>query len=196
METAFDLMEGLLEDATVQQWVHHVESCSNCSAELDGWRQFKLALERKHLSNAPQAMLASAFNLFEIPAKPARSNSIRQLIATLTFDSFTQPAFAGARGQSATRQVVLRAEEFDIHVRIWVNNDRRELLGQVQPRGSKDFIESAKLHLLHNGERVSSADVNELGEFHFTFVPDGFLSLQIDLPNLTVIGALDVTDSN
>jgi hypothetical protein len=29
-----------------------------------------------------------------------------------------------------------------------------------------------------------------MGEFHFTDVPEGDLSLQIDLPNLTVIGSL------
>jgi hypothetical protein len=29
-----------------------------------------------------------------------------------------------------------------------------------------------------------------MGEFHFTDIPEGDLSLQIDLPNVTVIGAL------
>jgi len=32
--------------------------------------------------------------------------------------------------------------------------------------------------------------VNDLGEFEFRSVPDGQLSLQIDLPHLTVITAL------
>jgi hypothetical protein len=37
--------------------------------------------------------------------------------------------------------------------------------------------------------------VDDMGEFHFSDVPDGDLSLQIDLPNLTVIGALTVKES-
>src|SRR5262245_52964342 len=120
METAFDLMEGRLEKVVAEKWAQHVGSCSSCSKEFEEWRRFKTALERKHLTSAPQAMLASAFNLFDIPAKPAGSSSIRQLIATVAFDSFSQPAFAGARGQAAARQVVLRVEEFDIHLRIWM----------------------------------------------------------------------------
>jgi len=31
-----------------------------------------------------------------------------------------------------------------------------------------------------------------MGEFSFTDLPEGDLSIQIDLPNLTVVGALNV----
>jgi hypothetical protein len=200
MDIGFDLMEGRLEKALEQQWMSHVDACSQCSMELQGWKQFRSSLRRRHLVSAPDALLDSALAVFK-PAPqahataPARS-SVKQVIANMLFDSFAQPAFAGARGELATRQVVLRAEEFDIHLRIWTSNQTRELLGQIQPRSTKTFVDTARLHLLQNGERISSADVNDLGEFHFTFVPDGFLSLQIDLPHLTVIGALDVVERN
>jgi len=46
--------------------------------------------------------------------------------------------------------------------------------------------------LYRNGERIETAGVDEMGEFRFRDVPEGDLSLQIDLPNLTVIGALNV----
>ena len=46
--------------------------------------------------------------------------------------------------------------------------------------------------MLCDGERIETATVDEVGEFHFLDVPEGDLSLQIDLPNLRVMGALNV----
>src|SRR5262249_23324584 len=94
-------------------------------------------------------------------------------------------------GETTARQVVLRAEEFDIHVKIWGDQDRRQMLGQLLPRSGEDFMQAARFHLLRNGERLDTTLVDEIGEVHFTHVPEGNLSLQIDLPNLTVIGALN-----
>ena len=198
-ETIIDLMEGRLGNATPQEWLQHTGNCSKCSTELQSWQNLSTALRRSHLQSASDALLDKAHAMFERPTEPAASptqGGLRQILASLVFDSFTQPAFAGARGQTATRQVVMRAEDFDIHVRIWATNENRQVLGQIQPRGTSTFIDTARLHLLQNGERVRSASVNELGEFHFDFVPAGLLSLQIDLPHLTVIGSLDVSEKH
>ena len=191
-EIALDLMEGRLDNVISQQWTRHVETCSQCSTTMTTWQEFIGSLKRPHLESAPQSMLEAASALFQ--PKPAEPSTLRRVVAALSFDSLLQPALAGARGTSAVRQVILRAEEFDIHLRIWASAGNRELLGQIQPRGTNTFNESARLHLLQNGERISSADVNELGEFHFTFVPEGLISLQIDLPHLTVVGALDMSE--
>src|SRR6185436_474337 len=174
-ETALDLMEGRLETEIARQWNDHLVTCRLCSSELEAFQSFRESLKRPHLENAPDRMLSSAVSLFQAPRTTASEPSkIRRVFANLTFDSFTQPVFAGARdgNGNGNRQVVLRAEEFDIHVRVWVTNESRELLGQIQPRGTSNFIEHARLHLLQNGERVSSAEVNDLGEFHFSYVPD------------------------
>jgi hypothetical protein len=84
----------------------------------------------------------------------------------------------------------MRAEEFDIHIKIWGEQDRKQMLGQLLPRSREDFVRAARFHLLRNGERLESTAIDSMGEFHFTDVPEGDLSLQIDLPNLTVIGSL------
>ncbi len=194
IETALDLMEGRLETTLEHQWTSHLASCIECEKQMEEWQALRLSLKRPHLESAPELLLKSAAALFQPPARTAERMGLRQIIATVLYDSFAQPSFAGARGATATRQVVLRAEEFDIHVRIWATSDSRELIGQIQPRGTTTFIETARLHLLQNGERISSAEVNDIGEFRFSFIPEGFLSLQIDLPHLTVIGALDATE--
>ena len=122
---------------------------------------------------------------------------MRSVLASIVFDSFLQPAFSGARGvASAARQLVMHAEEFDIHVKIWGDDNHRQMLGQLLPRSREDFVQRARFHLLRNGERIETTAVDDMGEFHFIDVPEGNLSLQIDLPNLTVIGALNVKGIN
>ena len=113
---------------------------------------------------------------------------IGRVLASLVFDSFTQPALAGARGGDSSRQLVFRASEFDVHVRISGRQENRQITGQIMTRTLGGPVNLAKVHLLSNGERVRSAAPDSLGEFEFENTPDGQLSLQIDLPNLTVTG--------
>jgi hypothetical protein len=152
-------------------------------------------LKRSNLMSAPDQDLEKALNIFR-PLVEESGPPFRQLLATVIFDSFREPAFAGARGATAAtaRQLVMRAEEFDIHIKIWGEQDRKKMLGQLLPRSGEDFVHAARFHLLRNGERLETTAVDDMGEFHFTDVPDGDLSLQIDLPNLTVVGALKVRE--
>src|SRR5215510_5279296 len=112
--------------------------------------------------------------------------------AEIIFDSFAEPDKAGVRGSdSTTRQIVIRADEFDVHIRIWGDNGRKQMIGQVLPRNGNDFVGDAQFHLLQNGERIESAVTDEIGEFVFADVPEGVLCIQIELPHITVIGALN-----
>ncbi len=191
-ETALDLIEGRLLKQLTQQWMGHLATCSRCATEVERCRALLTSLKRSHLQSAPDSLLESVIALYQRPAERAQRSSIRQVIASLIYDSFSHPAFAGARGEAAARHAVLRADEFDIHVRVWEAGERRELMGQISSCRSRSFVDTARLHLLRDGERISSAYANDLGEFLFTYVPDGCFSLQVDLPHLTVIGALDL----
>jgi len=64
------------------------------------------------------------------------------------------------------------------------------MAGQVLARNEGSFVHEARLHLIRDGERFGSTAVDKFGEFEFETVPEGFLSLQIDLPHLTVVGPL------
>lgn len=188
-EVALDLIEGRLQTDEAGFWTSHISTCAACAQDLNNWRKVGTSLKRSHLESAPDQDLEKALHIF-LPASAA-SSKLRSVVASIIFDSFQQPALAGARGAVPARQLVLRVEEFDIHVKIWGDHSERQLLGQVLPRGGTEFLSAARFHLLRKGERLESTMVDELGEFHFTHVPEGDLSLQVDLPNLTVIGALN-----
>jgi hypothetical protein len=113
-------------------------------------------------------------------------------IAFTFFDSQAQPALAGMRGPTDARHLVLRAEGFDIHVKIGGAAPKRQMTGQILARGGTLPVGGARLHLLREGERLAVTTADKLGEFTFKDVPEGQLSLQIDMPHLTVVGALNL----
>ncbi len=175
-------------------WKQHLEICTQCAHYADEWRTMRITLRRAHLTSAADEDLRRAISIFPHSSQ-VQNPHVRTILASLIFDSFAEPAMAGLRGSpAATRQLVMHAEEFDIHVKIWGDADRRQMLGQLLPRRGQHFVNTARFHLLRNGERIESTGVDEIGEFHFSDVPDGDLSLQVDLPNLTVIGALNVKE--
>ena len=177
LEAIIDVLEGRSED-------RHADQCPECQQRADQWRPLIARLHPNHLTDAPVKVLKAAYGIVEPRL------GVGKVLASLIFDSFTQPAFAGARGAGGSRQLVLRAAQFDVHVRISGKPEIRQITGQILARDKKGFVDLAKVQLLKNGAPVRTANLDSLGEFEFESSPEGVLSLQIDLPNLTVIGAL------
>ena len=114
------------------------------------------------------------------------------VIAATLFDSQKQPSLGGTRGAGDARHLVLRAEGFDIHVKAWGIAPTRQMTGQILSRGAALPVADARLHLMRDGERLAITSADKFGGFTFYNVPEGQLSLQIDMPNLTVVGALNL----
>jgi hypothetical protein len=193
VDETLDLIEGRARESQIMFWTSHAEGCGECQEQLKNWKQLHFSLKNRILEDAPEGLVRNAHAIFQAPTRkwiPA----LREVIAAVVFDSFAQPALAGARGSAAAaRQIVLRAEEFDIHVRISGDSERRHMTGQVLARGEASFVRGAMLHLVRDGKRFESTSVDKLGEFEFQGFPEGLLSLQMDLPHLTIVGALNVS---
>lgn len=126
----------------------------------------------------------------------------RCIVASISFDGLLEPARADARGatvlacaETVARQLVLRTEEFDIQLRIWGEPGHRQMLGQVLSRNEERFLQ-VPLHLLRSSETLETVVVDKMGEFRFADVPDDDLTLQVDLPDLTIIGLVKVKRSS
>lgn len=177
--------EAMIDVIESQSGNSHLEECSDCRWQLNEWRQLLSTLNHSQLQDAPPALLAGAYGIMDEP-RPKLS----EVLASLIFDSFTQPAFAGARGAGTARQVVLRAREFDIHVKISGTAEDLQIHGQILSRGDKEFTDKTTVRLLRNGAQFRTSSLNSFGEFEFTNTPSGLLRLQVDLPTITVIGDL------
>ena len=189
-ETALDLLEQRLDKDHELLWNQHLQGCNQCAKDLDRWRELKSGLKRLHLRSAPTEDMQSAMHLFRLAPDAGRSK-LRRVLATIVFDSFLQPALAGARGGGAARQLVLKSGIFDIRIKVWGTRNRRQLMGQLLVRTGDSLDPEIPCHLLLDGKRLETRTIDDQGEFHFTSVPDGKLSLQIDLPTLTITGTLD-----
>jgi len=189
-EVIVDLLEGRTEASRIPALNAHIEQCSSCSVQLEQWRRMFSLLARTHLTGAPHEVLRNAGAIFQpdLAAQP----TMRQIIASLVFDSLAQPTFAGARGGADARQMVLRAENFDIHVKILGDPRERQMIGQILARGEGALLDGAWLRLLQNDECVGMTAIDQFGGFLVDDVPQGSLSIQIVLPHLTLIGALDL----
>jgi len=190
-EEALDIIEGRASDDQIRFWRNHVQNCPSCNQQLNDWEGIRSLLKREHLENAPESAIRIAGAILQAPRTEERSG-IRQVIASLVYDSFADPALAGARGTAAQHQFLLSAMEFDIHIRVWQTGAERRMTGQILSRDKQSDLSGAHLHLLHQGKRFGSTEADAFGEFEFDEVPDGPLYLQIDLPRLTITGALNM----
>ncbi len=190
---ALDLVEGKASESQNAFWTSHAKSCGDCQEQLEIWQKMYLILKHGQLESAPEYWIRKAEAIFQSPKTRGVVPTFRQVLALVTFDNFAQPALAGARGTANTRQVVLRAEGFDIHIRISGESERRRMTGQVLAVGEATFVNGAMMHLVRDGIRIESTSVDSLGEFEFQELPEGPLNLQLDLPHLTIVGALNVT---
>src|SRR5262249_48791244 len=138
-ENALDLIDGTMSDAERRFWNKHLESCIDCSDDLVVWKSLTVLLSADHLVDAPKEAIVFGKEILDKPRKKETIEVkpiLQQVIATLIFDSSAQPAFAGIReiglvGQASVRQVVLRAADFDVRIRVSSSDERRDLLGQI-----------------------------------------------------------------
>src|SRR5215470_13839730 len=117
----------------------------------------------------------------------------RKVVAAILFVSLTQP-FADARGATDARQVVMHAEQFDIHLKISADPSQHQIVGQVFARNETHFLSSVRLHLLLNGKPFKTTWSDNFGQFQFDEVPEGVFRLQLELPHLTVVGGITISE--
>ena len=111
-----------------------------------------------------------------------RENRV-ELFAEIVFDSFAQSAAAGLRGAQPSRQLVLQAEDVDIHLRVSGPDGARVVFGQILQRSTRTFLEAVSVGLVVEQKWTMNAVTNDLGEFRFENVPSGMIGVAIELPS-------------
>ena len=154
-----------------------IETCATCALEIRKWEQILDALKGSDLQSAPAGVVGECVAIYQIP-KPAPSRI--EMFARLIFDSIAEPLTAGVRGSSESRQIVLRCENIDAHVRI--SNNPPVILGQLLQRTGRSFISGARIGLIYRGMQIETTITDRLGEFRFGIAPHGHLRLQAELP--------------
>jgi hypothetical protein len=179
-ERLVDLVEGRLSPAEQTPLLAHLSTCPRCTAEK-AWLEQVIGLMRTDTSeDAPPAVITRARRLFQPQAAPAPLER-RRILALLHFDSRQQPLALGMRsGSPAGRQLLFKAEEYDLDVRITPAGSDWQVSGQLLGPDTHGQVE------LQSAAGMIQAELNDLGEFSLPLTPPGVYGLILRLGHLAV----------
>jgi hypothetical protein len=175
--------DGRISDSEKVAFETHVMSCEDCADLKQELQSFVVRLNEDAALEPPAELLQWGIQLFQ-PIMQAEPSGLPRFIASLIFDTFDQPMFAGIRRVGAPpRQLLFRAGEVDVDVKIesMEANDRITLVGQVLSAGAK-FFDNTPVKLESHGIVRYRTKTNVVGEFTFDEVPKDTYHLSVDLP--------------
>ena len=184
VETLLNYMadqDSYVEKSTLEG---HLTSCTECAELRQEFQTLMTKLQEDSSFEPPAAAVQWGVNLFQPVMQPAAGGKARKIIASLVFDTFNEPMLAGVRrGGAAPRQLLFRAGDVDVDVKIesMEANDRITLIGQVLS-GTSKFFDNTPVKLESHGIVRYRTRTNVVGEFSFDEVPKDTYHLSVVLP--------------
>jgi hypothetical protein len=181
-----DFCEGLLGHNDAELIAAHLASgCGHC-AENRRWYEHVRGIAAGNISAEPAPwVLKRAVGLFDREhARLTAIDSLGRLVASLVFDTQSQPALSGARAaELSDRQLLYRAGHYSIDLQIALCDQRMaDLTGQILRENDSRFESVAEipLELIREGEKVCSTVTDEIGKFKITTINRGEYEMLID----------------
>ena len=184
VETLINRIENKADDTSLEAVRQHLSTCEKCQSKGDEFSELLSFLNNDSANEPPAELLEWGIQLFQPVLSPAEGKVSKVLrVARRVFDSFEQPAPVGIRHVgSVPRQLLFRAGEVDVDIRIEVGDDRVTLAGQVLSE-SESFFENTPVRLESHGVTRYRTQTNPVGEFSFDEVPQDTYHLSMDLPD-------------
>jgi hypothetical protein len=181
-EKLADLAEGRLSSEERAHSQSHVSSCARCAGKLGELESVIGLMRTDRAEDAPPVLISDAINLFRSRAKSVEPSLIKRIAAALSFDSFQMsPAFGVRSGQSATRQLLYSAGDYDLDLRVTQSGEVWNVSGQILG------IECAGAQIEFVSQSTSArADLNEQCEFALSALPSGSYQLRLRVKDLEV----------
>lgn len=186
-ETLIRRAEGRLSPESKAYADRHIETCATCFAGASEWASVMDSLTLAVLENPPSYATRNCVAIYQI-SKPV--SKLRELFAKVLFDSSMTPATVGVRGGVASRQIIFRADDVDVHLSI--SGQPRVMLGQMLRRETGRFLSGVPVHLIQDDRQIEATITDDLGEFRFGAVPSGDVRIQADLQSHRMISDFTV----
>jgi hypothetical protein len=170
---------------------HLATGCERCEADRNWYTLLKSMKGVPEPIEPPSWVFRRAVRLFEMRTRTESvPRRLARAVARLVFDSFQQPAVAGARASGgASRHLLYEVDDYSIDLQIAPASDSgADLIGQVLSTTEPGFDSVAGLtvDLACEGETVSSTVTDDIGIFIMSKVVLGEYDLQIDTRDLTI----------
>ncbi len=161
---------------------HLASGCGSCGRVVEMLQKLVAAARADAAQNVPQLAVHSARAIFALQ-RPEKVHILPRMVATLVFDSFRQPAFAGVRSQhKITRQAMYEAGEYCVDLRMEQERgaDSVILVGQVANRTQpRQGMANVPIMLMSGKEVLGRALSNSFGEFQMEYRPKKSLRLYV-----------------
>lgn len=182
--------EGFLPFDELQTVEKHLSECDACALQMRRLDNFFQITAKNNFEKVPQFVTANLLNIYQKPQqKPQRSGPLKRLLGLLVFDDWL-PEFAVQERSASldTRQLLYRAERYEIDLRLNFSAGKCQVSGQIFPDCS-----GGKINVFSENASVQT-DLNEHCEFILPTVEEGVYSLQtetadeiIEIQNLSLI---------
>lgn len=185
-ERLVDYLERRLSKEESNSIEAHIYSgCVQCAESERWYRRVAEITAGDDSVEPPSWVLKRALRLFA-DERPERrfARRLKELAASLVFDSFARAAMAGARAAgSADRQLLYTADDYNIDLRIsLVESSGASVIGQILKKSDERFesVSGLQLELILDGEEVFSGITSPSGEFAIQHVKRGDYDLRIE----------------
>ena len=181
-QTWADFVRGISESETRANIESHLaRGCSDCKTNFDIWNRLQTANANEGTYTPPDSvvrMMELEFARYAMERRPS-------VLASLLFDTFSQPLPAGMRsGVAVVRQLVYEAEGFTVDLRLDPQSQSGKIcvVGQVLGKGVPRISPSSASIMLwtEKGQPLLHVSANEHGEFQLEFNAQENLRLSID----------------
>lgn len=167
--------EGSLPLAEMQEIAGHLSECAECSGQAAKLESFFGYANADQKEAVPQPTTAGLLNVFKpSKASPAEKPSlVKRLFASLIFDDW-QTALNERFVAGDSRQLLYRAEDFELDLRLTFASGKCRLSGQVFPN-----CEQSAFAEISSEEIRERAFLNDYCEFSFPPLTEGIYKFRL-----------------
>ena len=188
-----DWLEGRLSPDEAQSVAERLQSAdAPTQADLDWLRLFLQARQSVHFASPPTGVRETLKQRFVAYAEAREPpGAFQRWLATLIFDSRTQPITAGLRSaveENQRRQLIYitKAAEIALTIQSILPDKNFIVTGQIFPRGDTP-THTFSIQLLRDAWEVALSATDELGEFTFSDLPAGEYDIVVSTEQYEVV---------
>ena len=190
-ERLMDHLDQTLDSASSDAVAAHlVSGCAQCASDQAWYESVKRVVAADDSIEPPPWVLKRAFKVFDAPrSRSGLTARLGAVLATLVYDSLSEPVLAGARATEwSDHQLLYRADDFNIDLLVEASGRQMKLRGQILREGESLFESTAgiALDLFRDGALVQSARTNEVGEFIISAIDLGRYDLRIETGEVSI----------
>jgi hypothetical protein len=202
-EKLIDYLDGQADEGEAEAIKAHLAiGCRECADDIRWYEQVRDIAADDDMIEPPSWVTRRAVRLFENrPNRSGVKEKLSRLVASLVFDSYSQPVVEGVRStETMNRQLLYRADNYSIDLQISLTEvPGADLVGQILRKDDTRFesVSGVPLDLICEGEAIRSTTTNETGEFHISSVDFGEYDLRIEMRDVSItVAGLPVAQLN